>query len=169
MRTLGPSAAAAIMTALLLAACGSSKKSSSTATSAAPASTSSTPATASSSAPVQVATKQTKLGTVLDAGPKKLTVYMFESDTAGKSSCTGACATVWPPVSGKPTAAGAANAANVGTITRPDGKTQVTYKGHPLYFYAKDGDAGDTYGETIKSFGGDWYVLAPSGNKVDKS
>jgi predicted lipoprotein with Yx(FWY)xxD motif len=61
---------------------------------------------------------------------------------------------------------------DLGTITRPDGTTQVTYKTHPLYFYikdVKDGDAGDTYGEAIKSFGADWYVLAPSGKKVDVS
>jgi predicted lipoprotein with Yx(FWY)xxD motif len=75
-------------------------------------------------------------------------------------------------VTGKPTAAGAAIAADLGTITRPDGNTQVTYKGHPLYFFVKDvkdGDPGDTYGEAIKSFGAEWYVLAPSGDKIDKS
>ena len=86
----------------------------------------------------------------------------------------GACATVWPPVTttGKAQAAGQAMAADLGTITRADGTMQVTYKGHPLYFYAKDvkdGDAGDTYGQGLKSFGADWYVLAPSGKKIDKS
>jgi predicted lipoprotein with Yx(FWY)xxD motif len=60
-------------------------------------------------------------------------------------------------------------AADLGTITRPDGTMQVTYKGHPLYFYAKDGDAGDAYGEGLKSFGADWYVLTPAGKKIDKS
>ncbi len=46
---------------------------------------------------------------------------------------------------------------------------QVTYKGHPLYYFAKDGDAGDAYGQGSKSFGAGWYVLAPSGKKIDKS
>jgi predicted lipoprotein with Yx(FWY)xxD motif len=116
--------------------------------------------------------RDVKLGTVPGAGPKRLAVYLFQADTGHASSCTGACASVWPPVTGKPQAAGAADAADLGTITRPDGSTQVTYKGHPLYFYiddVKDGDAGDTYGEAIKSFGAEWSVLAPSGNKIDKS
>jgi predicted lipoprotein with Yx(FWY)xxD motif len=122
---------------------------------------------------VLITTKHNKkLGTILGAGPKQLTVYLFEGDKGAASSCTGACASVWPPVTGKPAAAGGAMSPNLGTITRPDGNTQVTYKGHPLYFYVKDvkdGDAGDTYGEAIKSFGADWYVLAPSGKKVDVS
>jgi predicted lipoprotein with Yx(FWY)xxD motif len=59
--------------------------------------------------------------------------------------------------------------AKLGTITRSDGTVQVTYNGHPLYYYAKDGDAGDAYGQGIKGFGAAWYVLAPSGNKIDTS
>jgi predicted lipoprotein with Yx(FWY)xxD motif len=110
-----------------------------------------------------------KLGTILAYGKKKLTVYLFEGDKGKTSSCTAACATVWPPVTGKPNAAGGAMSSELGTIKRPDGSTQVTYKGHPLYLYAKDGDAGDAYGEGIKSFGAEWYALAPSGKKVDLS
>jgi predicted lipoprotein with Yx(FWY)xxD motif len=118
-----------------------------------------------------VATKHNKLGTVLAAGPKRLTVYLFEADKGAKSSCSGACAMTWPPVttSGMPTATGKAAAADVGTITRSDGRTQVTYKGHPLYFFIKDKDSGDAYGEGAKAFGSDWYVLAPSGKKIDQS
>ncbi len=163
--------------AALLAACGSSSSSASspaastTATTTTAAATSSTP---TGTTVALVTTKHTKLGTILGAGPKKLTVYLFAADTASKSACSGACATVWPPVTttGKPQAKGNATAAKLGTITRADGTTQVTYKGHPLYFYAKDvkdGDAGDTYGQGLKNFGADWYVLAPTGNKIDKS
>lgn len=165
--------------AALLAACGSSSSSTSASTPAASTASTSTAARTSSApagTPVAlVTTKQTKLGTILGAGPKKLTVYLFAADTASKSACSGACATVWPPVTtttGKPQAGGHAMAANLGTITRADGTMQVTYKGHPLYFYAKDvkdGDAGDTYGQGLKNFGADWYVLAPSGKKIDKS
>jgi predicted lipoprotein with Yx(FWY)xxD motif len=71
--------------------------------------------------------------------------------------------------SGRPQAAGRAIASDLGTIARPDGTRQVTYNGHPLYFYAKDGDAGDSYGAGLKSFGAGWYVLAPSGKKIDNS
>jgi predicted lipoprotein with Yx(FWY)xxD motif len=171
-------AGAATGVALLIAGCGSSgtttgtTATSTTATNAAqttPATTS-TPA-ASTTPAVVIVTKQGKPGTILAAGPKRLTVYLFEGDKGTTSSCTGGCAKVWPPVTtgASAIAGGSANAADIGTITRPDGSKQVTYKGHPLYFYAKDGDSGDVYGQGINSFGADWYVVAPSGNKVDES
>jgi predicted lipoprotein with Yx(FWY)xxD motif len=70
---------------------------------------------------------------------------------------------------GAATAGAGVVAADLGTITRPDGTKQVTYNGHPLYFYSKDGDSGDAYGQGIMGFGASWYVIAPSGNKVDTS
>jgi predicted lipoprotein with Yx(FWY)xxD motif len=78
---------------------------------------------------------------------------------------------VWPPVSsvGNAGAGGSAVAADLGTVTRSDGIKQVTYKGHPLYYYAKDGERSDAYGQALNSFGASWYVLAPSGSKVDHS
>ncbi len=167
--------------ALLATGCGSSKSSSSTtsasgypaesekSTSTAAATT---PATTAAAGGVVVTVKHaSKLGTILAAGPKKLTVYMFEGDKGASSSCSGACASVWPPVTstGAATAAGVANSADLGTITRADGTTQVTYKGHPLYFFARDKDSGDAYGEGVNGFGASWYVIAPSGAKVDNS
>jgi predicted lipoprotein with Yx(FWY)xxD motif len=120
-----------------------------------------------------VSTKHSaKLGTVLAVGGKHMTVYMFEGDKGSASSaCTGACTRVWPPVttSAAVSASGAAVASDLGTITRPDGTMQVTYKGHPLYYFAKDGDAGDAYGQGVVGFGASWYVLSPSGKKVDNS
>jgi predicted lipoprotein with Yx(FWY)xxD motif len=120
---------------------------------------------------VVVVSKHSHDGTVLAAGPKRLTVYMFEGDKSSTSNCSGACAQVWPPVTtaAAATAAGGAIAADLGTITRSDGTTQVTYKGHPLYFFAKDKDNGDAYGQGVHGFGSDWYVLKPSGVKIDKS
>ena len=67
------------------------------------------------------------------------------------------------------TKGGSAKAADLGTITRPDGTKQVTYNGHPLYYFARDGDRSDAYGQGVKQFGASWYVLAPSGKKVDTS
>ena len=64
---------------------------------------------------------------------------------------------------------GSAVAADLGTITRSDGAKQVTYKGHPLYMFARDGDKGDAYGQGVNGFGASWYVLSPSGGKVDRS
>lgn len=187
-RTTGLLAVLAV-TALVAAGCGSSKSSSSSnAANASPAypsettssaTTASTAATTASTAATTtpsaegtvIAVKHaSKLGVILAAGSKKLTVYMFEGDKGGASSCSGACASVWPPVttSGAPVVHGATSA-DLGTITRSDGTTQVTYKGHPLYFFAKDKDSGDAYGQGVHGFGSDWYVLKPSGSKVDNS
>jgi predicted lipoprotein with Yx(FWY)xxD motif len=113
--------------------------------------------------------RDSKLGMILAYGPKRLTVYMFEADRPGSSRCTGACARVWPPVTGEPKALAGALSAELGTIMRADGTRQVTYKGHPLYLYIGDKDDGDTYGEGIRSFGAEWYALSPSGEKVDRS
>ena len=165
----------AALIAVLVAGCGSSSHSSSgasghsssaAASSAYPSATTSSAASGSS---VMITTKQSKLGTILAAGPKRLTVYLFEGDKTGASSCSGACAAAWPPVSGKPQATGAAASSDLATITRANGTTQVTYIGHALYYFVKDGDAGDAYGQGVKAFGAQWYVLAPSGNKVDTS
>jgi predicted lipoprotein with Yx(FWY)xxD motif len=178
---LGAVAAAA---AVIAAGCGSSGSSSTktaaasnaaqtqTGSAYATSTTSSTPAATSGTASaVLVTTKPSKLGTILAAGPKQKTVYMFEGDKGSVSACSGACAHVWPPVttSGEAKSAGSAMAADVGTITRADGTKQVTYKGHPLYYFARDGDKGDAYGQGVVGFGASWYVLAPSGSKVDNS
>jgi len=174
-RSLGVVGAAASAIALL-AGCGSSSRSTTGSTSAATAASTPTQGTAAASttaaAPgVMVQAKKGKLGPILAAGPKRLTVYLFEADKGPASACTGACTKVWPPVTtgGAPVAATGAVSADLGTIARADGTKQVTYKGRPLYFFAKDGDAGDAYGEGSNSFGAGWYVLRPNGSKVDNS
>lgn len=160
-----------------LAGCGSSSKSSSTATASSPSAsssgsqvaTASTPSGSGAGASTVITTKHDKLGTILAVGSRKLTVYLFEADNGHGSSCTGACTKAWPPVIGKPHASGGARASDLGTIIRLDGTTQVTYKGHPLYTFVKDRDDGDTYGQGSTAFGADWYVLNPSGSKIDES
>jgi predicted lipoprotein with Yx(FWY)xxD motif len=118
-----------------------------------------------------LATKHTSLGTILVAGPKRLTVYLFEADKGSTSTCSGGCAQTWPPVTttGGATAEGGAVAADLGTTTRTDGTKQVTYKGHPLYFYVTDRQSGETTGQGVNSFGAGWYVLSPKGSKIDES
>lgn len=191
MRHPSLSAAAAFAAVAVLAAgCGSSSSNSTTGaassasatnaaqnkgaygeTSSTAAASTTTSATAPAAGAVVVTSKHGKLGTILAVGSKRMTVYMFEGDKGSGSACTGACARVWPPVttSGAPTASGAAASGDLGAITRPDGTMQVTYKGHPLYYFARDGDAGDAYGQGVVGFGASWYVLTPSGSKVDKS
>ena len=99
------------------------------------------------------------------------TVYLFKKDTGPKSTCSGACATDWPPVTttGKPTAGKGLTASMVSTTTRSDGTKQVTYNGHPLYLYVGDQSAGDTNGQNVNAFGAEWYVLSPAGGAVTKS
>jgi len=109
-----------------------------------------------------------KLGTVLVDG-KGVTVYLFEKDKGGKSSCYGACAQVWAPVltKGTPKAAHGARSALLGTTKRKDGKVQVTYHRHPLYYYDDDArKPGTAKGQDSKEFGAEWYVLNRSGNVV---
>jgi predicted lipoprotein with Yx(FWY)xxD motif len=117
-----------------------------------------------------VKTAHTKLGTIL-VGPNGHALYLFEADKGGKSACSGQCAHFWPPLttSGSPKAGGSAKSNLLGTINRGGGVTQVTYKGHPLYYFLEDSSAGSTKGEGSKAFGAEWYVLASSGNKIDKS
>ncbi len=167
--------AAVALVAILVAGCGSSS-SSSTSSTAAAVTSQSTSTTSAASAPasggstVLIGTKTAKkLGQILDAGSKHMTVYLFEADKGGKSTCAGACATAWPPVTGDGKAIAGAIGADLGTITRPDGTTQVTYKGHPLYFFIKDKDSGDAYGAGSKAFGASWYVLKPNGSKIDNT
>jgi predicted lipoprotein with Yx(FWY)xxD motif len=160
----------------LLAGCGSSSSSATTPAATTPAATTPTSSAAASTTPasasnaVVLTTKHARMGTILAAGPKKLTVYLWESDKGDTSVCSGACEKVWPPVrsgeAGK--AAGAAVAADLGTTTRSDGTKQLTYKGHPLYYYVKDKDDEDVYGQGSNSFGAGWYVMGPSGTKIDE-
>jgi predicted lipoprotein with Yx(FWY)xxD motif len=114
-----------------------------------------------------VSTRHGKLGTFL-VGAKGMTLYLFEKDKTSKSTCSGQCAQFWPPLltSGKPKASGKAKSSLLGTTKRSDGKRQVTYKGHPLYYFVQDKKPGDTTGQDFLGFGAKWYVLAPSGKKI---
>jgi len=116
-----------------------------------------------------VAIKSSGLGRIL-VDAKGRTLYLFEKDKGTTSSCYGACASGWPPytTTGAPQAGSGAAASLLGTTTRTDGTTQVTYKGHPLYYFVGDTKPGEVIGEGVNAFGAKWYVLAPSGNKIDK-
>jgi predicted lipoprotein with Yx(FWY)xxD motif len=110
------------------------------------------------------------LGKILRDGEGHV-VYLFEKDKTTKSQCYDACATNWPPVitKGKPVAGRGIIASKLGTTKRRDGRKQVTYAGHPLYYFVGDSKAGQASGEGLDAFGAEWYVLSKSGKKVDKS
>ena len=112
---------------------------------------------------------QSKLGRILVDGQGH-TLYLFNRDEHGESYCTGACAAVWPPLEtdSAPHATGGIAGSALGTIKRNDGDMQVTYRGHPLYYYAADAStAGKTKGEDVDQFGASWYVLDASGQAVE--
>ena len=152
----------AVTAALLAAACGGTT-SSTTATSPSPSPVGS-PATTGTT--IAVATNA-KLGQLL-VDSKGMTVYLFVADTGTSSTCYTSCATIWPPVltTGAPQAGAGATATQLGTTTRTDGKVEVTYAGHPLYYFVQDKAAGDTTGQGINGFGGLWWVLSPSGAAI---
>jgi predicted lipoprotein with Yx(FWY)xxD motif len=97
-------------------------------------------------------------------------VYLFEKDEDGESYCSGACAAVWPPLetSTAPRGGAGVQEAELGTIERPDGDMQVTYHGHPLYYYAADASTPDnTKGEDVEQFGAGWYLVGAHGQPVE--
>jgi predicted lipoprotein with Yx(FWY)xxD motif len=121
---------------------------------------------AASSGP-RVSTASTSLGRILvNSGGR--TLYMFGKDKNDKSACAGMCAKFWPPLiaSGKPRASAGARASLIGTTKRADGRVQVTYNRHPLYTFVKDTKKGQTHGEGLTAFGGQWNAVSPSGTKV---
>lgn len=111
-----------------------------------------------------VATTTGPLGTYLVDGQGR-TLYMFESDATGTSSCTGGCATTWPPLTstGKPTAGAGAQPDRLTTITRTDGTRQVVYSTSPLYTYHQDTAPGQTNGQ---GSGGKWWVVGVDGKPI---
>lgn len=115
-----------------------------------------------------IAAAPSSLGRILVNGQGR-TLYLFERDTRRKSTCYGACASVWPSVttSGAPKAGRGADRRKLGTTRRRNGTLQVTYNGHPLYTYTGDAKRGQTNGEGIDGFGGEWYVVSPAGAKVE--
>jgi predicted lipoprotein with Yx(FWY)xxD motif len=117
--------------------------------------------------PVTVKVSTSKLGRILTDGSGR-TLYLFEKDKGAASTCNGACAGLWPPLTATGAAGRGVSAAKLGSIKRADGKTEATYAGHPLYTYAGDSKPGDTRGQGLDQFGAEWYVLAPSGHKIDK-
>ena len=148
--------------ALAVAGCGGGNG----ASSATKSTSTVTKAPAAKGATVDV--RKSKLGTMLvDSSGRSL--YLFEADKGTSSTCFGSCAAAWPPLTtaGAPKAGGSVKQALLGTTKRKDGGTEVTYKGHPLYYYAGDSGPGATTGQGLNQFGAKWYVLAPSGKKID--
>lgn len=124
----------------------------------------------STSANTKVGLASSGVGRILVDG-RGHTLYLFAKDKHGKSTCTGGCATFWPPLiaSGRPVASAGAKASLLGTTRRADGRLQVTYGRHPLYTFVKDVRSGQTNGEEIDAYGAEWYALSPGGTKIERT
>jgi len=91
-------------------------------------------------------------------------IYLFDKETTNRPECYEACAEAWPPVltRGVPVATAGVRDDALGTTSRPDGTTQVTYAGHPLYYYAHDGK-NEVLCHNVREYGGLWLVITPAG------
>jgi predicted lipoprotein with Yx(FWY)xxD motif len=152
--------------ALFLAACGGSSSTSSTTAASAPAPA---PAKASSSPrpAAVVGTSTSSLGTFL-VDAKGRALYLWDADHGTMSTCSGACGQAWPPLTatGTPKASGQVKSSLLGTTKRADGSREVTYDGHPLYYYAGDSAPKQTNGQGSDSFGSPWWVVSPAGKAI---
>ena len=168
-------ALAALALGIAAAGCGGSNSSSATPASGTNASSGSSGlygsgcgggSSNSSADAVTVKAVSSPLGTILVDQDGK-TLYLFEADSMNKSNCSGGCLSLWPAVmaNGKTTAGSGVSAGMIGTAT---GSSQVTYAGHPLYWFAGDTAPGDTNGEGLTDFGGAWYAVSPAGKAVEE-
>jgi predicted lipoprotein with Yx(FWY)xxD motif len=117
----------------------------------------------------RVAIGKSALGRII-VDSKGITLYDFPPDRGKISVCYGACAALWPPLltHGKPRAGRGVHASLLGTTKRKDGKLQVTYGGHPLYYFVTDRKPGQTTGQGLNQFGGPWWVLSAAGKEIHR-
>jgi predicted lipoprotein with Yx(FWY)xxD motif len=125
------------------------------------------PASGGTSSVATVSASRTSLGMILVDGSGR-TLYLFEKDQPNQSACAGACVAAWPvdQSSGAPKAGNGVTASLLGTIKRSDNTTQVTYNQHPLYYFARDSQAGQHNGQGVDAFGAKWYAVGPAGSAV---
>ncbi len=109
------------------------------------------------------------LGQILVGGNGR-TLYLFLGDAGAMSTCSGSCAQNWPPLTtiGAPRGTGGVLQNLLGTTRRLDGTSQVTYNGHPLYYFVANSAPGMANGEGIDAFGAHWEVINAAGTGVAK-
>jgi predicted lipoprotein with Yx(FWY)xxD motif len=172
--------AAAALATLLLSGCGSDGETSSetAAEAASPAASPAPPQMTSPPTPAAEATSppavQAAPGTVIKTASSRFgdmlfdesgqAIYLFDKEKTPIPECYDECAVAWPPVltQGPPVAGAGTQADKLGTSVRTDGTTQVTYGGHPLYYYAHEGK-NEVKCHNVSGFGGLWLVVTPAG------
>jgi predicted lipoprotein with Yx(FWY)xxD motif len=166
---------------IVMTGCGDAESSSGAPSAPGPTSPSGTPLQPATSPPTQSSTSPAatplRTGTVIKAAKSQFgmmlfdgtgqAIYLFDKEQTTKPECYDACAEAWPPVltKGEPTAASGARQDLLGTTKRNDGATQVTYGGHPLYYYAHEAK-NEVKCHNIQGFGGLWLVVTPAGQSA---
>ena len=155
----------AICAGLLVAGCGDDDDSSDSAGTTETAETATAPAKPAAEG-TTVKLSDSQFGQIL-FGENDQAIYLFETESGPRAECYGACAEAWPPVltKGDPQAGPGLKASLLGTTERTDGTTQVTYNGHPLYYYAHEGPNEVTC-HNVAEFGGLWLVVDAAGDAV---
>lgn len=113
-------------------------------------------------------TQRSPVGALLATGNGS-TVYDFGPDSPTHSACQNVgCVYQWPPliVTGTVLVGPGVNRSLLGTVKRPNGSSQLSYNGHPLYTYIRDAEPGMVTGQAIDQDGGPWYVLSPAGKEI---
>jgi predicted lipoprotein with Yx(FWY)xxD motif len=148
----------------VIGGCGSSSDSS--ADTVAPAGTAPAASAAAANGP-KLKITDSDYGRILADGRGRA-LYLFTADHGKGSSCSGDCATAWPPylVKSSPTGISGARQGLVGTARRSDGRLQATYAGRPLYYYEGDHSPGEVNCQAAYEFGGYWYVVRSTGKAV---
>lgn len=163
----------------LLAACGNDQPSSGgtspTASSPSASASATTSSSASGTASPSGSASQSDAASIVQAGQgdlgtflvdgRGMTLYLFTNDTrgSGSSTCEGQCLALWPPLLGPAEDGPGIEDRLLGTITRSDGRMQVTYNGWPLYYWARDTAPGQATGQGVN---GIWWVVSPDGDAI---
>ena len=125
------------------------------------------PGTNAGTSSASVWVQSSSYGRILFDG-RGFVLYSFSHDPRGRSTCSGACASAWPPylVTLAPNHGSGAKTSLLGTLRRADGKLQATYAGLPLYYYVGDHKPGQILCQGVSQFGGFWRVVRPTGVPV---
>ena len=167
--TLMMRAALVALPLALLAACGDDDDASSRPSPAATTAVEESPQAAPAARGTKLVLGDSQFGRIL-FDSKRQAIYMFDKETTKKPRCYGECAAAWPPVyaKGTPRVGAGLKKDLLGTVKRRDGRRQVTYGGHPLYYYAHE-DPGVVLCHDVEEYGGLWLVLRRSGKPVPSS
>ena len=173
IRTKAGATIAAVGVAALVAACGSSHAaasggaSSGSSSGSSGSSASAVSATPASDHALRLSIVSGKDGRYL-AGAGGRAIYLWEADGHDMSHCSGACAQAWPPLltKSKPAAGNGVKSSDLGTIAHKGAEKQVTYHGHPLYYFIGDPGRGTTKGQGSDAFGAKWWLVSPAGAAI---